>query len=206
MINRDDVNIDASPELIPLQSGTQEASLVPAFQAAAGQLRSLAGMLGPDILIAVGAASNGFVLTAVAGANIETFSLTAPNTLRLLASTSLNLNSILRQTLYTVPAGKTAVIAFLVFRSPSVDITAVAQQLSFGFNVLATDWNIGLLFPTATSGLTAATKYTVFFQDYAVGYSNSSVLGAAAGTFGAVCDVAFGSAAAVIVDVFGYEY
>ena len=122
----------------------------------------------------------------------------------LLATTVMNLNTGTKQTLYTVPGGKSAVITKILARSPSVNLGGGATtNLQFGFNAGATDWSSASPLPVAD--LTASTLFKVFSQELAAGGS-TSVIGTAAQTFGAITDAAFGSAATVVIMVYGTEY
>lgn len=118
----------------------------------------------------------------------------------LLASTVLDLNTNTKQTLYTVPAGKSALPVYLILRSSSTNLSGGATTtLQFGFNAGATDWTAGA--PTNITSLTGATLYNLV-----QGGGGPSVVGTAAQTFGAIADFSFGSAANVTVDVFGYTF
>lgn len=71
MASTDNVNIDASADLVPLQSGVNAQLLSPIVVRTVGILATIAGLLGPDILIAV--AANSITYSAVG--NTITFSL-----------------------------------------------------------------------------------------------------------------------------------
>lgn len=132
------------------------------------------------------AAANGSAVTATGEA--------------LLIAASLNLNTAIKQNLYTVPAGKAAVITKVVLRSASVDLSGGATtRLTFGFDALATDFGAQFFDPTI---LTAAGLYRTFTQGDA-SPAGVSVIGVATDRFGAITDAAFGSAATVIVMVYG---
>lgn len=121
----------------------------------------------------------------------------------ILASTSLNLNTNTKQTLYTVPSGKSAIVTKVVLRSASTDLSAGSTtRLSFGFNAGATDFGVGLFDPRI---LTASTLYSVFSQEFA-SPSGVSVIGTTTQTFGVITDVAFSSAATVIIEVYGHLF
>lgn len=118
----------------------------------------------------------------------------------LLASATMNLNTNTKQTLYTVPGGKSAVIAKVLLRNASVNLSAGAtSRLTFGFDGGATDFGPQFFDPTI---LTAANLYRLFGQGD-VAPAAVSVIGTAAQTFGAITDSAFGSAATVIIMVYG---
>lgn len=122
----------------------------------------------------------------------------------LLSSTVMNLNTNTKQVLYTVPAGKSCVPLWVVGRSASVDLSAgITMSLSFGFNAGATDWSTGGIF--GTPGLTSSSLFQMMSQTEALSGS-PSVIGTAGQTFGAITDAAFGSAATLVIEVFGYEF
>ena len=121
----------------------------------------------------------------------------------LLSSTVLNLNTNTKQTLYTVPAGKSAVILWVVGRSASVDLsTGVTTLLSFGFNAGATDWSTGMF---GTPALTSSGLFQMLSQTEALS-GFPSVIGTAGQIFGVITDAAFGSAATLVIECFGYEF
>lgn len=72
-LNRDDINIDNSPETIPLQSAAADVTLVPLPGNVPGQVRSVGGLYGPDILFA----SPADALVFVAAGSTITISLAA---------------------------------------------------------------------------------------------------------------------------------
>lgn len=122
----------------------------------------------------------------------------------LLASVSLNLNTNTKQALYTVPGGKSAIITKVVARTASADLSGgVTTILQFGFNAGSNDWN------TVTNLninlLTTAAMFIMLDQFNGAG-GGVSVRGTAAQIFGAITDAAFGSAATVIIMVYGTEY
>lgn len=75
----DDVNVQTSPELIPL-----EGQIGQFFQAInvpqTGAVRSVDGQLGPDILISTGAANKGLSVGKSSGANTITLSISGVTT------------------------------------------------------------------------------------------------------------------------------
>lgn len=169
--------------------------------------------------VTASSAASGFGLAATPSPIISTgniaFSVTNAATARatlgitefLLATVILDLNTNTKQTLYTVPPGKTCAPLYLVLRSPSTDITGGATtNLRFGFNAGATDWSSGAILDLTISVLTGATKFLLLDQWTAGGESRSSVLGAAGAVFGAITDAAFGSAATVVVECYGHEF
>lgn len=145
---------------------------------------------------ATGAAANPTFRSLVAA---DFTGISAP----LLSSTVLNLNTSTKQTLYTVPAGKSALILWVVARSASVDLsTGLTTLLSFGFNAGATDWSSGNF---GTPALTSSSLFEMMSQTEALA-GQPSVIGTAAQIFGAITDAAFGSAATVVIEIFGYVF
>lgn len=121
----------------------------------------------------------------------------------LLSSTVLNLNTNTKQPLYTVPAGKSALILWVVARSASVDLSAgVTTLLSFGFNAGSNDWSSGNF---GTPALTLSSLFQMMSQTEALA-GQPSVIGTAGQTFGTVTDIAFGSAATLVIEIFGYVF
>lgn len=115
--------------------------------------------------------------------------------------TTFDLNVGTKQTLATVPAGKSALPVLIIAYAPSVDLSGGAtNNLQLGFNAGSNDWTTG-----ANLGITdliAATDFKVFGQEQAA--SNAvTTLGTAGQLFGAKCDVAFGSAATLQIATFG---
>ena len=151
--------------------------------------------------LAVG--TNGQLLSADSTQTTGLKWVSATTSTTVLNSFSFNLNSGTKQVLYTVSAGKSAVIMAVVLRGPSVDLSGGATaNLSAGFTGAATDWANATI-PVRT--LTATTQFQVTGQETAGGGA-SARLGAAADTFKAFVDVVFGSAATVTIDVLGYEF
>lgn len=111
----------------------------------------------------------------------------------------LDLNTNTKQSLYTVPPGKSAIITTEVFHSPSVDLSGGGTtRLTSGFDAGATDFGPQFFNPTI---LTATDHYAVFDQQDAAPAA-PSVIGAAGDEFGVITDSAFGSAATVVVDLY----
>lgn len=99
-----------------------------------------------------------------------------------------------KQTLYTVPTGKSCIISHVVIRAASTDIDTAEYGL--GFNANADD----VIAAAAHTELTGATLYTIL--DAKAG----AVRGAAADVFGVKVTVEQGAAATITVDVFGYLF
>ncbi len=115
-----------------------------------------------------------------------------PDIQKLVTVAGVDLNVITKTNLYTVPAGKTAIITFVVVRSASLSLTLA--QFGFGFNALADD----VIAPSNHNELTTSTKTSKLDADA------GAESGAAASVFGIKCTVAQGVATTCAVDVFGY--
>jgi hypothetical protein len=166
--------------------------------------------------VAATSSASGFGLVAtpapIVGAGAIDFSITNAATARttlgvqnlLLATTTLNLNTHTKQTLYTVPAAKSASILFVLLRSASVDLSAgVTTFLTFGFNAGASDWSPSSNFPT--TNFTSSAIYQMQGVEASSGAAPVP-FGTAAQTFGAITDAAFGSAATIVAEIYGTEF
>ena len=111
---------------------------------------------------------------------------------RLSTTTGIDLSSTLKQTLYTVPAGKVCYPTRFVFRDASAAITLAT--ITIGFDAGATD----VVGATALTGLSSATKYQV------VSPMTNPEEGAAAAVLGLDTTVQEGAADTVTVDVYGF--
>lgn len=123
---------------------------------------------------------------------------------QLLSTTTVSVNTDTKQALYTCPVEKTCIITKAVYRSASVDLSAGATaSATMGFNAGANDFASGTAYNIPS--LTAGTEYIVIMTTD-VGTAQKSKAGAAGNTFGIIFDVAYGSAATMVVDLFGYTY
>lgn len=118
------------------------------------------------------------------------------NTITLLASVAgVDLNTATANTLYTVPTGRNAVIAYCVIRNVSTSLTTVS--FSIGWN--SATFNNVIADATHTE-LTGNTLYTIL----------SAKIGATRGVAGDVLklldNILQGGAATCTVDVYGYLY
>lgn len=112
-----------------------------------------------------------------------------------------NLNNAAAQTLYTVPVGKSGCITKVLARSPSGNLsTGLTTNLNFGFDVGASNWSPGG--GMQTPDLTSTGMFKVFDQFTASG-GVGVPFGVAGGTFKAIVDAAFGSAATLVLVPFG---
>jgi hypothetical protein len=111
----------------------------------------------------------------------------------LIASLSAaNLNTTNKQTIYTVPTGKTLIVTKIITRNVSTSLTTVI--FGFGFNANANDVIAAALHTT----LTGSTLMTI---DVPIA---GAIVGAAANVLGVKCSLAQGGAATATIDVFGY--
>lgn len=117
----------------------------------------------------------------------------AVNGERILATKDLaNLNVTTKTSIFTVPAGKTAIITRLVLRNASISLTTAS--FGFGFDAGATDVD-GSTTHTELTGPTLASQTIVL---------SGAKVGAAADVFGIKCSIAQGAPATMSVDAFGY--
>lgn len=133
----------------------------------------------------------------------------AGNAIRKLSTTTISTDSILKQPLYTVPAGNQCVVTNIILRDVSTSMAAADAGISFGFNA-GTD-NYANLSGTAIVNLTSDSKIINFSnlvpsppdQEAMSGFVFT--VGTAGDVFGALVTflVADGT---IEVDVFGYLY
>lgn len=116
--------------------------------------------------------------------------------IRRLSTTTIHSNVGTKQTLYTVPADKVAVITHVVVRGPSTSLSTILGTLSFGFNSSSNDWS-----PAYTQAeLRTLTLATHSFLKAA---NAITVTGAPAQNFGTIfSNIALD--AQITIDVFGY--
>ncbi len=107
-------------------------------------------------------------------------------------SVSVDLNSATKQTLYTVPTGKTFIPLRIITRNASTSLTTAI--FGFGFDANATDVIAAALHTALTGG-------TLFAIDNPIAGAKA---GSAADVLGVKCSLVQGSAATATVDVLGY--
>lgn len=108
---------------------------------------------------------------------------------------SINFNSGTKQTLITVPTGRTLVVDHIIIRNASTSLTTAS--CGFGQDANAADWS-----STATyTALTGSTLYKILTSPTTVG-----TVAAAAATFGVKCTILQGGAATVTIDLWYYLY
>jgi hypothetical protein len=95
--------------------------------------------------------------------------------------------------LYTVPAGKTAIIRRVIIRNASVSLTMAS--VSFGWNSAAFN---NVIADATHTVLTGASLYVELLP------AAGATVGAAAGTFKVKVNTPQGAAATALIDVFGY--
>jgi hypothetical protein len=111
---------------------------------------------------------------------------------RLATVSGVSLNTTSKTTLYTVPSGKSAIIAHVVIRVASTSLTTA--QFGFGFNANADD----VIAAALHAELTSSTLYKLL--DPKAG----AAIGAATNVFGIKATVT--QSATITVDVWGYLY
>lgn len=114
--------------------------------------------------------------------------------LGLLTSTaSVDYNNGTKQTIYTVPTGKSCIVHSIVVRNASASMGT--NSVSYGFNANADD----VIANSAYANLTGSTVYIPLSA------KNASTRGLAGEIFGIKCNTT-NTAGTVTVDVFGYLY
>ena len=108
--------------------------------------------------------------------------------------TGVDLNSTAKQTLITVPAGKTAVVTKVILRNASTSLTTAS--CGFGFDAGGSN----VVVAATHTELTDATSYTMLAAKVGSG------LGTGGATFGIKCGTAQGATATADVDVYGAFY
>lgn len=120
---------------------------------------------------------------------------------RLATVAGVSLNIATKQTLYTVPTGKTAVVTEVIVRQPSA--TAAALDASFGGNAAANDFRSAVQF----DNLVATTDAISVRPDPGTGATpvpGPSEIYPAGTAFG--IDVGTTGAVTVTIDVFGFLF
>lgn len=107
----------------------------------------------------------------------------------------VDMNTATATTLYTVPAGKSAIITHIVVRNASTSLTTVSY--SFGFN--SASFNDVVANATHTE-LTGATLYTALIAKV------GATRGAAGDILKVLMNTLQGGAATTTMDVFGYLF
>lgn len=129
--------------------------------------------------------------------------LTNQQAIALLSSTQVDTDVGTKQTLYTVPASKKAVITHVVVRSASASLAAMSDVLQLGFTAGADNWGFSIA-SAALAGLTDATFATG--MGIGDGLSSAAIkIGSATDVFGCIFNDAAINAT-VVIDVFGYLY
>lgn len=106
----------------------------------------------------------------------------------------VDVNTGTKQTLYTVPTGKTLIVTKIVVRAASTSLTTAS--FGFGFNANADD----VLASEVWTELTGSTLYTVKLP------KEGAIRGAAADILGSKCTINQGGAATVTVEIFGFLF
>lgn len=122
-----------------------------------------------------------------------------------LASVQINAQTTTKQTLYTVPSGKTFIPTKVIVRAPSATLAGMVN-FALGGNANADDW----LQQISLNAMTATTDYAEINQpDQAAGppiVPNKKTVYAAGTAFGIKITTGSTGAATVYFDVFGYLY
>jgi hypothetical protein len=111
----------------------------------------------------------------------------------LVSAASVDYNNGAKQTIYTIPTGKSCIIHSIVVRNASADVHV--NSVSYGFNAACTD----VIANAAYAGLTGATIYIPIMA------KASSVVGTSGQIFGVFCNTT-DTAGTVTIDVFGYLF
>jgi len=110
---------------------------------------------------------------------------------------SVDMKTAGKTTLYTVPAGKTAIITHVVVRTPSATLIG-GSDYDFGTGANCDTWKQTVSLVSLT---TATTDYIVIDQE-----NTKYTVAAASGTFGVKVITGATDAATATIDVFGYIY
>lgn len=133
---------------------------------------------------------------------------------RLISRTSVNLNIATKQTLYTVPAGKSLIVTRIVFRNSSIDTSASNRVPSIGYDAGASDvFDAAAITQTMTNYLLSdSTKYVSSSGHFDVAAGapvlfllTPAKIGAATNVLGFKLSLAI-SAGTMTVDIFGYLF
>jgi len=114
---------------------------------------------------------------------------------KLLGSVVVSTSLATKQSLYTVPSGRSAVVMIGEFRSASATLAGMTATMSVGFNAAANDWATGI----DLTGLTAASKVA------ALQVNGVTVIGSAGETFGAIFSNTLTNQT-LTIDVWGYTF
>lgn len=116
---------------------------------------------------------------------------------------AIDLNVATKQTLYTVPGGKSAVITGVVIRN-SAGVPNVLTSVGYGFDVGATNWAAAAVGYDSLTSVTAALHLSQ--ADPLSTGANAIIVGAATNVFGLLAAVVEGAPFVVSVDVMGYLF
>lgn len=156
------------------------------------QIQAPAAVTGFNI-VTPAAAGDGILFNSNSS-NVVTQTFVNAETI-LSTTASVDMNTATATTLYTVPAGKTAVITRVVVRTASTSLTTASY--SFGFNSAPFD---NVIANATHTELTGNTLYTILPA------KTGAAIGAAAGTFKVLMNTLQGGAATTTIDVFGYVF
>lgn len=168
MASADNVNIDISPDVIPLQAGSAP-SQQPIVARTVGTISTIAGLPGPDILIATGAATKGLSIVAAPVGSTITFSISGVTTaVKESGGATLDIGAVADgQLLQRVGATVVGVTA---------DIT-VKRLASFTFNVNSAASQIMYTVPLTKTAIITAVIARNASVDLGAGSSNNMSFG-----------------------------
>lgn len=170
MASVDNVNIDNSPDVIPLQAG-QNVPQQPIVAKTVGTISTIAGLPGPDILIATGGATKGLSIVAAPVGNTITFSISGVTTAIVESGgpTTLDIGA--------VPDSQ------FLQRSGATVIGAVTKSFAGGqfgtgvsTSVAAATTNFGSLYTGGTTGISATEANKQVRIPYAGTFRNLGVI------------------------------
>lgn len=152
---------------------------------------------------------SGYDATSFAGAShtqaISTITDYKDNAIALLDSATINGQTLTKQTVYTVPTGKTMIPHLLYVRSPSASLAGLVD-MDVGGDANASDW----IQQVTLNAFTATTDYGVIMQpEQAAGppiVPVKKTLYAAATVFGVKIITGSTGAATFTIDLFGYLF
>ncbi len=115
---------------------------------------------------------------------------------RLSTTTGVDMKTVQKNDLYTVPTGKTAYVVFVVIREPSATLVG-GTDYDIGTGAAADTWRQGINLSSMT---TLATDYMVISGADVTKYTDN----AAAAVFGIKPITGSTGAATAVIDVFGF--
>jgi hypothetical protein len=145
--------------------------------------------------------TNSTTVVALTVANLGGLSNTTAEAL--LSSTTVNTNVGTKQSLYTVPTGKKAVVTKIIARSSSADLTGMLGSLTFGFDGSALDF--GAVFGGNHLALLLDATTAILLSNDVNLIGLAGVIGNASNVFGCIFNDT-SITATLKIDVFGYLF